>query len=92
MTITHHEHGGTTLTGNAISIYRALTVVTGLEWKAKGVTMQLTRGATPTFLMSLAAEITGKKFKSRDYAGAAVAVRQWITEAKVKEQHVGGEA
>lgn len=88
MTITHHESGAT-LTGNAIQIYRALAVATGLEWKAKGMRLLLTRTATPGNLMAIASEITGKKFKARDYAGAAVAVRQWITEAKVKEQHVG---
>ena len=89
MTIEHHKSGGTTLTGNAINIYAALHVATGLEWRAKGMTMLLTRGATPTVLMQRAAQITGQKFKARDYAGAALAVRQWITEAKVKEEHRG---
>lgn len=83
--INHHAGGGFTLTGKAIDIYQAATVRSALKMHiATGGRMRLSRNANPTHLMKLAAQITGRKFKARDYATAMTALDQWITETKVQ--------
>ena len=56
---------------------RALCAAQALEMWAKHK-MLSTRTATPTRMMRLAAEITGKTFKRHDYLGAAAALRAAI--------------
>lgn len=54
--ITHHD-GGTTLTGDAVTLYRWGVVRAGLKLYIN-TGMALTRGATITVLLQRAAEIT----------------------------------
>jgi hypothetical protein len=82
--IVHHKHGGTTLVGpDAIELMRAATVKQGLlmHFRTKGG-MRLTRMATPTLLLKLAKQYTGKTYKRKaDYShfqDAANDVQVWI--------------
>jgi hypothetical protein len=68
-------------TPEGIAAFRALCVAQGLEMWAKHK-MLTTRGAKPSFLMRLAAQITGYTFKPRDYLGAAAAIRAMLAEAR----------
>lgn len=56
-----------------IAAYRAMAIAKGLQFYAK-TGMQINRMYTPKNMMAAAAEITGKKFKARDYLGAADAL------------------
>lgn len=72
------------MTGNAITfdgpvgvnIYRATVCAQGLKLYAE-TGMRLNRAFTPAAMMKVAAEITGRKFKARDYQGAADALKAW---------------
>jgi hypothetical protein len=86
MTITHHA-GGTTLTDTAIPLMRALTLRSGIRLY-QNTGMRMTRSVGPAQMMKYASDITGKKLKSRDYAGAITALDHWITEARVRELQV----
>ena len=80
--IVHHK-GGTTLVGpDAINLFRAATLASGLRLYAR-TGMLLTRGATPTYLLALAKEYTGKTYKGKDkYLTAAEDVRVWCETMK----------
>lgn len=84
--ITHSQHG-TIFTGSAVHIMRAATVRSAIRMYIHSG-MLITRGMTISKLMRAASDITDKKFKARDYAGAMAALDQWITEAKVKVLHI----
>ncbi len=81
--IIHHRHGGTTLVGpDAVNLYRAIHVQSALLMYAK-TGMLMTRGATPTVLLRIAKEYTGKDYKGKDkYTQAADDVRVWIDTMK----------
>lgn len=64
----------------AVNVYRAAAIKAALGLYAK-TGMQVNRAYTPSAMMRAAAEITGKKFKARDYAGAAAALSAWIDAA-----------
>lgn len=64
-------------TPDGIAAFRALCTAQALEMWVKHK-MLTTRGATPSYLMRLATQITGKTFKPRNYAGAAVALREML--------------
>ena len=71
MAITH--------TGDGIQIYRARIIASGLVlYKTTG--MLANRAYTPKNMMRAAAEITGKKYKARDYLGAATDLKAWADE------------
>lgn len=77
-TIEHHP-GGTTFAGrDAVSVFRAYTLATSLSMYAK-TGLRPTRHVGPRDMMRLATEITGRKFKARDYEGAAAAVKEWAS-------------
>lgn len=60
--ITHHP-GGTTLTGNAIELYRWGVVRAGLQvYQDTGILVN--RGATPAHLLRLASDITHKTYRN----------------------------
>lgn len=72
-----HEGGGMSFTGpKAVAVYRATVIASGLRFYIK-TGMRLNRAYTPKAMMEVAAEITGKKFKARDYAGAEAALTEW---------------
>jgi hypothetical protein len=66
--------GGTLITGKGIDTYRYLLLAKSIELYAR-YGMIPTRGVTISKMMKMASQITGKKFKSRDYAGAAAALK-----------------
>lgn len=66
----------TTFTGSAVNVYAAIVVAKGLEVYEK-TGMKVNRAYTPKNMMTMAAKVTGKKFKARDYLGAAAALREW---------------
>jgi hypothetical protein len=70
----------TTFTGKAgVSTFQALVLKQGLKlFAATG--MKPNRQWTPSAMMKLAASITGKKFKARDYLGAVAELEKWIAE------------
>lgn len=72
----------TNLTGRAIPVFGAIVVASGLEMYAK-LGIRPNRHYTPGKMMKAAETITGKKFKSRDYVGAARAIRQWVEAEKI---------
>lgn len=60
--ITINSSTSTTLTGTAIDLYRYLTIAQGLKLLIKtDGRMRLTRSATPSALLRLVTESTGKK-------------------------------
>jgi len=64
-------------TPEQINAYRALVIAKGLEMWAKHK-MKLNRAYTPKNMMQAAAEITGKKYKARDYLVAAQDIRNLL--------------
>lgn len=73
----HAGHGCTMFVGSdAISLVRAITLVSALKMYAKHK-MIITRGATPAYLLQLAATYTGKKYKRGQYIAAADDVQLW---------------
>lgn len=61
--------------------YQCLAIAIGLETWAKHK-LQVNRTYTPKAMMLTAENLTGKKFKPRDYLGAAKALRQMIETEK----------
>jgi hypothetical protein len=70
----------TTFTGTGVQVYRAAVIKSGLKLYLK-TGMKPNRAYTPSAMMRVASEITGKKFKARDYAGAVAALEDWIAAA-----------
>ena len=64
----------------AVEVFRAKVMASGLRLYAK-TGMKPNRMYTPTAMMRCAAEITGRKFKARDYAGAAAALDDYVVNA-----------
>lgn len=61
-----------------VSIYRATVIGHALAFYAK-TGMRMNCAYTPSAMMRAATEITGQKFKARDYVGAAEALKAWAT-------------
>ena len=78
-----HHPGGTTHVGpDAVNLVRAAYLKTALSMYARSK-MLMTRGATPTVLLSMAKEYTGKTYKGANkYHDAAEGVRVWIETMK----------
>jgi hypothetical protein len=76
--------GGTSLVGpDATNLYRAITCKQGLKMHVQtGGRMRLTRGASPTLLLQIAGEYTGKKYKRTEHAQAATDLELWIETMK----------
>jgi len=62
---------------DAVSMYRAITVKVAIETYAR-TKMRMTRNATPTVLLGIAGEYTGKKYKRGQYDQAAQDLNVWI--------------
>lgn len=79
--IVHHQ-GGTTFAGpDAVNLVRAVHLKAALSLYAK-TKMLMTRGSTPTVLLKIAAEYTGKKYKRGQHAQAADDLQVWIATMK----------
>lgn len=61
-----------------VATYQAVAIKSGLRLYSK-TGMKPNRAWSPSAMMKTAASITGKKFKSRDYAGAIEALEEWLT-------------
>lgn len=90
--IVHHKSGGTTLVGpDAVNLYRAATLASGLRLYARSGIL-LTRGATPTRLLLIAKEYTGKTYKRKPdrahYLDAANDVQKWVETMRAALPHV----
>lgn len=81
--IIHHKGGGVTLAGpDAVNLYRAVVLCSGLKFYAK-TRMKLTRHATGPVMLSMATEYTGKTYKRGQYEQAAADVKVWIDTMKM---------
>lgn len=79
--IVHHD-GGTTITGkDGMNLYRAITLKAALNLYAK-TKMLATRNATPTAMLQMATEYTGKTYKRGQHAQAAADVDVWVQTMK----------
>jgi hypothetical protein len=58
----------------AVSVYQCVAIASALRLYAK-TGMKVNRAYTPKAMMDTAAALTGKKFKARDYVGAADALK-----------------
>ena len=76
--IVHHD-GGTTLVGpDAVNLFRAVNLKVALSLYARSG-MRMTRAASPSVMLKMAEEYTGRKYKGKDkYNEAAEGVRVWI--------------
>ena len=76
--IIHHKSGGITLAGpDAVNLYRAAMLKSGLAMYAKSK-MLLTRAMTPSAMLAMATQYTGKTYKRGQYAQAAQDVDVWV--------------
>jgi hypothetical protein len=62
-----------------VAIFRATVIEHALRLYAK-TGIRANRAYTPSAMMRAATDITGRKFKARDYLGAADAIRAWRTD------------
>lgn len=72
-----HNKGIHSFVGEAATtVFAAITLASALEMYGRSG-MKANRAYTPKAMIAKATEYTGKKFKARDYLGAAQAVREW---------------
>jgi len=60
---------------SAVSVFQCIVIADALDFYAK-TGMRVNRAYTPANMRRTAEAITGKKFKARDYAGMAEALRE----------------
>ena len=65
-----------TFTGSAVNVFAASVIASGLRLYAR-TGIKPNRAYTPSNMMRMAAKVTGRKFKARDYLGAAKAIDDW---------------
>ena len=79
-----HGKGGVMFVGPAAtSLVQAITLKHSIGFYAK-TGMKVTRMASPKFMLELASQITGKKFKRGQYAQAVAALETWIEEQRAQ--------
>ena len=61
---------------DATHLFRARTLVMSLKMIQKG--MRLTRGATPTKMLAIATQFTGKAYKRGQYSQAIDDMQIWV--------------
>ena len=78
----NYGKGGTTVYGpDGIAFFRAAVIASALKLYGK-TGIKANRAYTPAAMMKAAEQITGKRFKARDYRGAAEAVQLWAQTMK----------
>lgn len=78
-----------TFTGeHGVGFFVATTLHHGLRLYAN-TGMKPSRAWTPKAMMAKASEITGKRFRARDYLGAADAVKEWAEAEKARALAAG---
>lgn len=65
-----------TFSGSAVNVFGAAVIASALRLYAR-TGIKANRAYTPKNMMAMATKITGKKFKARDYFGAADAIDAW---------------
>jgi len=76
--IIHHSTGSTTFAGrDAVNLFRAITLKSALNAYAKHK-MLMTRSLTPSIMLQMAEEYTGKAYKRGQQAKAAEDLTAWI--------------
>jgi stage V sporulation protein SpoVS len=65
----------------AVDVFAAIAIARGLDFYAQ-TGMKINRMYTPANMRRKAEEITGLKFKSRDYAGMSAALRKWANDQR----------
>jgi hypothetical protein len=82
MSITVHENGGISVTGReSMALYRLIVLKHALVLYAK-TGMRPSRHITPTAMLEMASEVTGKKYKRGQHAQAADDLAAVIDAAK----------
>jgi hypothetical protein len=82
MSITVHENGGISVTGReSMALYRLIVLKHALALYAK-TGMRPSRHITPTAMLEMASEVTGKKYKRGQHAQAADDLAAVIDAAK----------
>lgn len=77
-----HGPGGTTFAGaDAVAIYRAVALRSGIAMYAR-TGMKPNRMWTPTAMLKAAGEITGKSYKRGQYQQAFDDLEAWIVKAR----------
>jgi len=77
-----HQGGGVSFVGpDAVNLMRAITLRRALELYAR-TGMLLARGVSPTQLLKIAQEYTGKAYKRGQYDQAAQDVGTWVEAMK----------
>ncbi len=66
---------------DAVNLYRTICLKAALNLYAK-CKLLTTRGVTPTSMLSMASEYTGKKYKRGQHAQAAIDVGVWVDTMK----------
>lgn len=80
-TLVHHTNGGTMLTGDAIPVFRVITIRSAIKMH-RDCGMIPTRGMTITRLFGLAKDITGNTYKRGQHDAAIADLTTWIDAAK----------
>lgn len=76
------NNGSTTFAGpDAVNLFRAISLKSSLSLYAK-CGMRPTRMVTPTMMLQMATEYTGKKYKRSQHAQAAADMNAWIQTMK----------
>lgn len=89
--ITHHSNGAISITGpKSMNLYRAAVLKAALTLYAK-TKMQATRNASPTQMLAIATEYTGKKYKRGQHDLAAADMAMWIETEKIAANIVEAE-
>lgn len=78
---------GTSFAGSDVRIFQAYTVATGLAFYAK-FGIPINRAYTPTNMLRVAHELTGKRFNRAQMLAAADALREWAEAVKAAPRTV----
>lgn len=74
--ITSHGNGGMSFTGKGVDVFRAQAIASALNFYVK-TGMKVNSAYTPKAMMTMAAHITGKTYKARDYTLAANDLKEY---------------
>lgn len=81
--IERHASGAVSFVGpEAVAIYRATVVASALRLYAKA-RIRVNRAYTPTAMLAVASEVTGRTFKRGQYLEAANALDEWRAQQSV---------
>ena len=74
---------------DATNLFRAITTLSAIRMHVNtGGRLRLTRMASPTLLLQIAGEYSGKKYKRTQFAEAQADLQKWIDTMKAALPHV----